>query len=1142
MKMNWKCGVLLWLGLGLAVAQAAEPERGATVAPFAKAPTIDGKIEPGEWDGAVGTVGFQDVLSQRGMFLDARGGRTMFGFHGDRLYIAMISELPPTGVRARQASRDADLVWDDGLEIWFDPNRDRRESKEGDQSFYQMIGNPLGAIEDKRFDPAKGAPDASWDGDWEFANSVDEERMIWTAELSLPFADIGWEGSPIGRSLGVMIARNFKMPWNQAPWFPHHGAFVSWFEYPRIFLTKDAPSAQVTSLGDRVYDGVLQLRAKIFNPGPARQATVDLFITSSDMPELKDVKTLDLPAGGAVEYAYDVPEGRLHPHGQHELVFKVDSADQPVMRWGRRWTNVADTMMKLNPAGTGRKWDVRTGPDPDAAVQVAHYPSYQFVRVKVDTRELEKEAEAIQKAGVVITDPSGKQLASGELTWEKAPAEQEFAVKLPEGESTVTVTLDGRAEPFVRKVTRKIFPWEGNTLGITEEVSPPFEPIQVNDRDVSVVLRTYRVNGLGLWDSIQAAGNVSAGPAREILAAPMALQANGETLTGQGRFTKQAGHEVVYEGEARHASVTVKTRTTTEYDGCMKVELELLPPSLNTEHGTLNTLSLDIPLHDSIAPLFHVSTTSLRVNPAEATPAGEGVIWNSRQFPDGEWYGNFKPYLWVGGEERGLCWFADNDAGWVLDVDEQLPAKSAPSLELIRRDGVLTLRVNLVQKPVTITEPRQITFGLLASPAKPMRSDWRQVTFSTPYQDYPNIAWMGAEYWGSDEGYSAKYPRHGDLSVLDRFRDARLGEPFDRAAFIEEWAARNCQPDQKYGHYNAEQLRSLVQTTLNMGAAAPGPQHRFSAYWEEFHSTSALHEEVATFGSEWSGRYGYGSTGGIVPSYRDFAVWWGAEFIRRGIGLYFDNACPMRAYDLTTTSAYRLPNGRIQPSAGLWARREYLKRIWVIHRTEADPRMPVIQIVHITNTHILPYLVWNDANLDLEWFYGPEPQQAKYAPDLLRTESLGRQSGNLPLVMANIDSTKTPEEKAFIERTRFGTMMIHEIKARMWHEDGQLLRRVLDFGYGQPDCEVFNYWDENHPVKISNAAQVKSLLLKRGSELLLVLCMWNPNPEPITLAFDFPVSQVADAETGETVAEDAGKFRLNLDGYGVRFLQAKIGQ
>ncbi len=121
-----------------------------------------------------------------------------------------------------------------------------------------------------------------------------------------------------------------------------------------------------------------------------------------------------------------------------------------------------------------------------------------------------------------------------------------------------------------------------------------------------------------------------------------------------------------------------------------------------------------------------------------------------------------------------------------------------------------------------------------------------------------------------------------------------------------------------------------------------------------------------------------------------------------------------------TSDAYRLPDGRMQPSSGLWAHRDYLRRIWVLHRTVADPRMPVLQMIHMTNTQILPYMVWNEANLDLEWKDGAEPVQWKYGADLMRAHSLGRQTGNIPLALGNIFANRieTPEQGAFAHRTR----------------------------------------------------------------------------------------------------------------------------
>jgi hypothetical protein len=119
---------------------------------------------------------------------------------------------------------------------------------------------------------------------------------------------------------------------------------------------------------------------------------------------------------------------------------------------------------------------------------------------------------------------------------------------LADGEYTLTVTLDGWKEPLVRTFTRKHFPFEGNKLGITDEVLPPFTPIKVKGKTVSVVYRDYEVGGLGLWSSIKAAGNVSAGGPVELLAGPMSLKVKREAsdvkneteevLTGKGTFTR----------------------------------------------------------------------------------------------------------------------------------------------------------------------------------------------------------------------------------------------------------------------------------------------------------------------------------------------------------------------------------------------------------------------------------------------------------------------------------------------------------------------------------------------------------------------------------------------------------------------------
>jgi hypothetical protein len=1114
----------------------AEAERGATVAPFKTPPVIDGRIVPGEWDGAVAVVGFQDIQNGR---LDARLGHAYCGFTQDRLYVAVVSEVSPAGAIANQKNRDSDVIWDEAIEIWLDPNRDTRAAGGGDLRYYQFMGNAIGTILDVAFS-SKGTPDTGWNAQWEFVNSVDMTQQIWTAELSVPWQDLGWpSGQAVGRSIGVLLARNYKNPWTQSTWFPHSGAFASWFAYPRIFLTADQPSVQITSLGTGLFKGELGLQARIFNPGGAGPVQVRTLATSSDMPELKDEKTLALPANGVVDYTFSIPPARFHEAAQHALELVVQSPDNktPYLNYGMKWTQA--------PA---KKWDVRTGADPETAVRMAYYPSYGFVRVGIDPRELEKGAEGIRAARVTLAAAGerGRRVFEERMTWTNGTAQQEFKVgDLAEGPYTLTVALDGYKTPFVRTFTRQRFPWEGTTLGITDEVLPPFTPIQVRKDTVAVVLREYTTDALGLWRSVKAEGNVSAGSARELLAAPIVLLANDEPLRGKGRFTQIRPNVVTHEGGARHPAVTVKTRCITEYDGCMKVELTLEPGSAKQE---LRNLRLEIPLQDKRMPLWHCSTAGLRQNPAGSTPAGQGVVWDSRMFSDGNWYGNFKPYLWVGAEERGLCWFADNDRGWELNVDPKNPAQSVPCLVLDRQGEVLTMRVNFIQKPVLLAEPRTIVFGLMASPAKPMPKDWRRIALTDSIT-------FSMSYLG-DNVCSAKTPRGGDFSIMDRMQQARRGEKVDPAAVWEEWAAKHVSTnmDAKV----SARFRSLIDTELSWSAQrAPW----FSYYFDEYHSTCQTHPEAHVFQSEWTGDWmqplqkeylrgdaaGSINVSGLVRSHQDFACWYGAEHIRRGIGLYLDNSFLKRAYDPLTTSAYRLPNGDLQPSAGAWAHREYQKRLWVMHQKLSPADTKAMMMVHMTNTELIPTMVFNMSNLDLEWFYGPEAQQSKYAHDLLRTETLGRQAGCIPLAIARVDSCTSKEQEQMANRTRFGAMMVHEIRPFMGEMGGSPeAKALLGFGYGSNDCAVFNYWDENNPVTVSDR-ECKTLLLKRANELLLMLVTWNPKPVTVDVSLDAKALAIAPTAALNAEKQDdritfnatTGSFSLPLEGYGVKIIRIR---
>ena len=1139
--------VVLFVALTVIVPVLGAAENSmATVPACAKTPVIDGQIEDGEWRNAVQNSLFTGWRRKK---FQQRWAAAWMTFSEEKLYMAVQSEVPPTGPIAEKKFDDGRLVFDSSIEIWIDPNRDNRETGEGDQSYYQFIGNSIGTIRDVKF--SLGSPDIGWNGNWEFKNSVDMDRQLWTAEMSISWKDLGLKpGTVTGRTIGLVIARDFKARWAQPTWMPLGAAFSSVGAYPALKLTKDSPAVQISSLKYDYFLGQSPLKIRVVNPGPARRAEVDLLITSTDMPKLEEKTVLELPKNGAAVFEHSVRPGRLHETAEHTFNFVVrnpQSGEVYFRHKGGTWTPPAE-----------RKWFVRTGPNPAAAAQIGYYPSFDRLTVRLEPGELGEDKADIRSARIEVLDDAGKSLLKANMTWPEKEAAGQGEYDLPdldEGVYTVKIDLKGVDEALTRKFERKHFVWEGNRLGITNKIFSPFEPMEVDDRDVSVVLRNYRMNGLGLWESVEARGTAPDSEFHELLAGPMSVKvsqdsdgvaAQGETVIGQGKFSSVKDHAVVYEGRAEHPAVRIRTSTTTEYDGCMRVEMDL-EPSGNPEE--IKSLWLDIPLKDALMPLFHVSTTALRFNPAGSAPEGEGLIWDTRDFPDGAWPTGFRPYIWLGGPERGLCWFADNDKDWVVDVNREKGTYD-PAFSLHRKDGVLTLRVHLVQKPVTIEEKRQIVFGLMATPAKPMPEDWRAI--GRP--DHRAIRFNMGHVYGMYETYSSKYPLDKDFSSLNFHQAGRLGHPVDMNQFLTWWRNEHLTED------IPEKPRNRISNLIKIGAhrglrANWGQKNLFTCYFEEFHSTTVKGgEEAPTFYTEWSGRwlpqnlFGesrpwkiHMNTAAIVSSYRDFACWYGAEWLRRGFGLYFDNSNPRQATDVHTTSAYRLPDGTLVPSAGMWARRAYLKRIWTLHRQLQNEDTPQTMMIHMTNTHIVPYMVWNDCNLDLEWRYGPQPAQAKYSADLLRAQSLGRQTGNYPLAIADTKGdaeSKAQRQKA--ARTRWAALLVHEIKCGITSE--RYPEPLVEFGYGLPDCRVYNYWAEDAPMKVSDP-RCKWLLLHREGQLMMLLCSWNGKDSTVRASLDLgtlglAVSDVINAETGEKVTSlKDGSFSFEMNGYGVRIFR-----
>ena len=163
----------------------------------------------------------------------------------------------------------------------------------------------------------------------------------------------------------------------------------------------------------------------------------------------------------------------------------------------------------------------------------------------------------------------------------------------------------------------------------------------------------------------------------------------------------------------------------------------------------------------------------------------------------------------------GICFFADSDNGWVTNIGKE---NQSPCLTLTRKDGVLTLGIHLVQKAITLTEPRTIVLELMASPAEAMLDDWR-TSASQPLPGQIPLVWMGSNTGAPMKAFPPS--TRGTATFRSSTPCGNRRKNIDVEKFVTEWSARNIEvrptPNQAA---NGRGIQGVGKVSLGMAAAA----------------------------------------------------------------------------------------------------------------------------------------------------------------------------------------------------------------------------------------------------------------------------------------------------------------------------------
>lgn len=1097
-------------------------------------PVIAGAICDDAWER---TVHFTDLAWGRGVAASRRAW-VWIGATTDHLCVAIRSELPPAPADlVAQVQLDTpDIVFDDSVEVWIDPEPD---SPIGHT--YQMLLNSLGRIAyqvhyhgDEQAEPRYG-----WKGDYQIAQA--KHDGFWDVQMAIPVAKLAPGRLSVQGGWAINVCRNWKQPWAFSHLF--YGEKYSARSRARFFFAP-APAhhdvgfalslCHLNKLGRSIRSSL-----RVHNPN-AEGVTVrtQLYLRRDKMPEVQIDRTYDLAADGAIDVPIECDDT---VSDQFELYARVQDAGSKAVVFSRylRWTEAG-----------APPWDIQQVPVSPVNFQFAYHPysSRLILEARVD--------ESLRKAGLrslrfellssdqrvaeplARIDISADELASG-------ACRKETIVPPLNGTYRILCTPEGTNElppPFAQTLERQTFEWEHNALGTSRKIYFPFEPLSITDRKVGVVLREYTFNELGLLDQVSAM-SVERIAAQNIMVAPMrytavvASQVVRPIPQGDPVLTHHDDH-VTVDAAFMLDSVHVKSRTTVELDGMLRVDLRIVAAS----GVDLDSLNCELPLSPEVARLMHGMIDGIRYPIwTSRVPSGEGLVWDAARLEPCVMPPNFCTYLWLGDANRGICFFAENDKGWGWDP-------KLPNVSLWREavDGrqTVTLRVHLVNKRLHLVagEERKLTFGLQASPVKPRLKDWRHRYWTS------NYAIVGCDsHWFGLANCGSVYPANKDMSLWELVRRGnkqsmpdrevarainyfnRYLQPYDDPATREEYAESiRCTLQQRTGktlvfYYNRSSSPFLVEYQVF--------QDEWGCKLFQQHRSSKARHEVK-----------------IVPSdsYCDYAMWWYRKSfeVAGNTGIYIDNSYVVPSFNLYATAAYEREDGSIMPAAGIWGLRQLARRQFQLLN---ELKMYPWTMVHMTSAQILPANSFYTVQYDWERKSSEGDVHDRFSRDYILALSTGDHLGALPMVLHEQgDLIGDP----WTSRTWMGVCLVHELTIDhfVWHHHVpppnpiyELFRNPVIEICQEANVVVYRYWEERpQPATTEDGDLPLIVYCVPGREALVIVTNYGRSCESAILHLDLNAlgfsggCLAADVETGRVLDASSGRIEFSLGRHDLR--------
>jgi len=680
---------------------------------------VDGKIESGEWADCATAGG----LVRRGESVLAEPYGSISACYDDKnLYLAFETGIPAAALKNIEANflqgllarsvtgRDADMAADDTVEITIVP-----EYPDGER--FVFITNGLGAKTDYSVSAGGSRRNTrknlNYNALWKTASSVDMDG--WHVEISIPLAALSKTAPEVGDTWGINFTRRWRRLkkdvdiWQPGTFDRNASKSMPLPLGKIVFGDSENINFRLESIGD-LNKEIIDIRAIIANTYRSNKK-IKVFL-ADDAGKLKREKALNIAAGGAEKIRFSE---KILDADASELTLIGRDADSGKVYFSSEFPFIIEQRLQIET------W---------------HYPSRNLYRARMDLRTLKADVPLEAMSGEIkfikaATASAAPSLAKKFTKFKSYVREELFDItSLPVGKYNVLITLSaGKRGSLSREFLfeKKRPPeWLGNKLGISDKVAAPFTPIETDAKSLGCWGRKYILGNSIFPEQVITRGT-------SILAAPMKLvivDGDGKTWSTEGKSAKtewkmKKDVRVEYASSIREGRFQVRSDNRFEYDGFLWMTLRV--KDLRKSKDAINGMYLEIPYKGEYATLMNncgYNTGNMGLIP----PAG----FRSGNTP-----------FWLGDERGGMQWLAETDGTWNVEDRRK-------ELEVIKKNGNVLFRVHFINKATRLTEDFVASFGIIATPVRPMTPDYRRINSRNPKVAIAYGAWYHGK-WMSQE-------------------------------------------------------------------------------------------------------------------------------------------------------------------------------------------------------------------------------------------------------------------------------------------------------------------------------------------------------------------------------------------------------